>query len=203
VARLVPGTSLELILAVTDVRTRSEGLPAGMLPAGVGGFLDAYTFVGYNGAFATAPTGNIVLLGVDAQAGHWHQALLHIPPVGDQREDRPGSRFPQVKPPNWWRDTTWRSRGKRPSHHEVVVLAQVTTDQLTMVDGGRSAEDFVTARWWNVTDIIQSPDRFYPSRLPELLPGSWPRKKSISPSSIVTNFIIKTPSDPRVHSRNY
>lgn len=70
-----------MILAVTDVRTRSEGLPAGMLLAGVGGFLDAYTFVGYNGVFATPQTGNIVLLGVDAQAGHWQEALLHIPPV--------------------------------------------------------------------------------------------------------------------------
>lgn len=66
---------------MTDVRTRSEGLPAGMLLAGVGGFLDAYTFVGYNGVFATAQTGNIVLLGVDAQAGHWQEALLHIPPI--------------------------------------------------------------------------------------------------------------------------
>jgi len=52
-----------------------------MLLAGVGGFLDAYTFVGYNGVFANAQTGNIVLLGVDAQAGHWQEALLHIPPV--------------------------------------------------------------------------------------------------------------------------
>jgi uncharacterized membrane protein YoaK (UPF0700 family) len=66
---------------VADVRTRSEGLPTGMLPARVGGFLDAYTFVGYNGVFANAQTGNIVLLGVDAQAGHWREALLHIPPV--------------------------------------------------------------------------------------------------------------------------
>src|SRR5271154_7434097 len=66
---------------MTDVRTRSEGVPTGMLLAGVGGFLDAYTFVGYNGVFANAQTGNIVLLGVDAQAGHWQEALLHIPPV--------------------------------------------------------------------------------------------------------------------------
>lgn len=70
-----------MVLSVTDVRTRPEGLPAGMLLAGVGGFLDAYTFVGYNGVFATAQTGNIVLLGVDAQAGHWQEALLHVPPV--------------------------------------------------------------------------------------------------------------------------
>lgn len=47
----------------------------------VGGFLDAYTFVGYNGVFANAQTGNIVLFGVNAQAGHWHEALLHIPPI--------------------------------------------------------------------------------------------------------------------------
>jgi uncharacterized membrane protein YoaK (UPF0700 family) len=66
---------------MTDVRTRSEGLPVGMLLAGAGGFLDAFTFVGYNGVFANAQTGNVVLLGVDAQAGHWQQALLHIPPI--------------------------------------------------------------------------------------------------------------------------
>lgn len=66
---------------MTDVRTRSEGLPVGMLLAGAGGFLDAFTFVGYNGVFANAQTGNVVLLGVDAQAGHWQEALLHIPPI--------------------------------------------------------------------------------------------------------------------------
>jgi uncharacterized membrane protein YoaK (UPF0700 family) len=49
--------------------------------AGIGGFLDAYTFVGYHGVFANAQTGNIVLLGVDAQAGHWQEALLHVPPI--------------------------------------------------------------------------------------------------------------------------
>jgi uncharacterized membrane protein YoaK (UPF0700 family) len=66
---------------VDDIRTRPEGLPTGMLLAGVGGFLDAYTFVGYNGVFANSQTANIVLLGVDAQAGHWQQALLHVPPI--------------------------------------------------------------------------------------------------------------------------
>jgi len=66
---------------VNDIRTRPEGLPTGMLLAGVGGFLDAYTFVGYHGVFANSQTANIVLLGVDAQAGHWQEALLHIPPI--------------------------------------------------------------------------------------------------------------------------
>ena len=68
-------------MATPAVRTRSESLPTGSLLAGVGGFLDAYTFVGYGGVFANAQTGNIVLLGVDCQAGHWREATLHIPPV--------------------------------------------------------------------------------------------------------------------------
>jgi uncharacterized membrane protein YoaK (UPF0700 family) len=68
-------------VATPAVRTRPEGLLTGLLLAGVGGFLDAYTFVGYGGVFANAQTGNIVLFGVDCQAGHWREAALHIPPV--------------------------------------------------------------------------------------------------------------------------
>jgi uncharacterized membrane protein YoaK (UPF0700 family) len=66
---------------VTEVRTRAEGLATGMALAGVGGFLDGYTFIGYGGVFANAQTGNIVLLGVEGQAGHWRDALLHVPPI--------------------------------------------------------------------------------------------------------------------------
>ncbi len=79
----------------------------------------------------------------------------------------------QIGLPTWWRDTTWRSRGNRRLQHEVVVRAQVAADQPKIVDGGRSQEeieDYVTARWWTVAEIIQSKERFYPSRLPELLP---------------------------------
>jgi 8-oxo-dGTP pyrophosphatase MutT (NUDIX family) len=79
----------------------------------------------------------------------------------------------QVGPPTWRRDTTWRSRGRRRLQHEVVVFAQVTTDQPAIVDGGRTPEeieDYVTARWWHVAEIIQSQELFYPGRLPELLP---------------------------------
>jgi uncharacterized membrane protein YoaK (UPF0700 family) len=63
------------------IRTRPEDLPTAVLLAGVGGFLDAYTFVGYRGVFANAQTGNLVLLGVYSQAGHWQQAALRIPPI--------------------------------------------------------------------------------------------------------------------------
>jgi uncharacterized membrane protein YoaK (UPF0700 family) len=69
------------LVTEAGIRTRPERLPVGMLLAGVGGFLDAYTFVGYNGVFANAQTGNIVLLGVDATAGNWRGALLHVPPI--------------------------------------------------------------------------------------------------------------------------
>ena len=79
----------------------------------------------------------------------------------------------RIGAPAWRRDTTWRSRGKRRLQHEVVVSAQVAADQQAIVDGGRSPteiEDYVTARWWKLAEIIQSQERFYPSRLPELLP---------------------------------
>jgi uncharacterized membrane protein YoaK (UPF0700 family) len=66
---------------VPAIRTRPESLPTGVLLAGVGGFLDAYTFVGRGGVFANAQTGNIVLLGVAAGERHWLTALLHVPPI--------------------------------------------------------------------------------------------------------------------------
>jgi 8-oxo-dGTP pyrophosphatase MutT (NUDIX family) len=79
----------------------------------------------------------------------------------------------QVGPPTWRRDTTWRSRGIRRLQHEVVVLAQLAEDQPPVRDGGRSPTeiaDYETHRWWDVAEITRSHDRFYPSRLPELLP---------------------------------
>jgi uncharacterized membrane protein YoaK (UPF0700 family) len=68
-------------LAVPAIRARPDTLPTGLLLAGAGGFLDAYTFVGRGGVFANAQTGNIVLLGVEAGERHWLAALLHIPPI--------------------------------------------------------------------------------------------------------------------------
>lgn len=58
-----------------------ESVRFGMLLAIVGGFLDAYTFVGRGGVFANAQTGNIVFLGIYASKGEWRQALVHIPPI--------------------------------------------------------------------------------------------------------------------------
>jgi 8-oxo-dGTP pyrophosphatase MutT (NUDIX family) len=80
----------------------------------------------------------------------------------------------QVGPPSWRRDSTWRSRGLRRLQHEVVVLARVPSDRPEVVDGGRTqqeVEDYVTARWGRPAEIALSRERFYPGRLPELLPA--------------------------------
>jgi uncharacterized membrane protein YoaK (UPF0700 family) len=45
------------------------------------GFLDAYTFLGRGGVFATAQTGNMVLLGVAAAQAEWATALARVPPI--------------------------------------------------------------------------------------------------------------------------
>ncbi len=58
-----------------------ESVPFGILLAIVGGFLDAYTFIGRGGVFANAQTGNIVLLGIYASKKEWRQALIHVPPI--------------------------------------------------------------------------------------------------------------------------
>jgi hypothetical protein len=55
-----------------------------------------------------------------------------------------------------------------------VVHARVPADQPAIADGGRTqeeVEDFVTARWWRLEEIKTAKERFYPGRLPELLPA--------------------------------
>jgi uncharacterized membrane protein YoaK (UPF0700 family) len=66
---------------VTAIRTRPERLSFAILLAVVGGYLDAYTFVGHGGVFANAQTGNFVLFAVFASDGRWHEALLRAPAI--------------------------------------------------------------------------------------------------------------------------
>jgi 8-oxo-dGTP pyrophosphatase MutT (NUDIX family) len=80
----------------------------------------------------------------------------------------------QVSPPSWRRDSTWRSRGHRRLQHEVVVLARLAADRPELSDADWTAEereDYVDVRWWPIQAIRESSERFYPSRLPALLPG--------------------------------
>jgi uncharacterized membrane protein YoaK (UPF0700 family) len=66
---------------MTGIRTRSESVAIALLLATVGGFLDAYTFVGHQ-VFANAQTGNVVLFGVESASRHWREAMLHLIPIG-------------------------------------------------------------------------------------------------------------------------
>jgi len=67
-------------MRMTGIRTRNETLLVGALLTFVGGFLDAYTFVGH-AVFANAQTGNVVLFGVETASRHWHAALLRLIPI--------------------------------------------------------------------------------------------------------------------------
>jgi Predicted membrane protein len=58
-----------------------DSVKFGMILALVGGFLDAYTYIGRGGIFCNAQTGNIVLMGVYAGLREWNNALIHIPPI--------------------------------------------------------------------------------------------------------------------------
>jgi 8-oxo-dGTP pyrophosphatase MutT (NUDIX family) len=80
----------------------------------------------------------------------------------------------QFGPPAWRRDTTWRARGLRRLQHEVVVAARVPGHRPAIRTDGQTAtelEIYVEARWWEVADVLRSQVRFYPGRLPELLPA--------------------------------
>lgn len=66
---------------ITLPNMTSESLLLGILLAIVGGFLDAYTFIGRDGVFANAQTGNIVLVGIAALKGDWMQTLLNALPI--------------------------------------------------------------------------------------------------------------------------
>jgi uncharacterized membrane protein YoaK (UPF0700 family) len=49
--------------------------------AGVGGALDAFTYLGHGHVFANAMTGNVVLLGLNAVQGDWRHSLYHLLPI--------------------------------------------------------------------------------------------------------------------------
>ncbi|AAK81294.1 uncharacterized membrane protein YoaK (UPF0700 family) [Clostridium acetobutylicum] len=58
-----------------------ESLTLGALLTVVGGFLDAYTFIGRGGVFANAQTANIVLLGINTFKGEFKKSLIYLLPI--------------------------------------------------------------------------------------------------------------------------
>ena len=65
----------------TKTYQRSESLPVGLLLALAGGVLDSYTFLNRGEVFATAETGNLVMLGVHLARAQWAEALYYLFPI--------------------------------------------------------------------------------------------------------------------------
>jgi 8-oxo-dGTP pyrophosphatase MutT (NUDIX family) len=79
----------------------------------------------------------------------------------------------QIGPPTWHRTSSFRHRARRHLQHEVVVLARIAETAPDLDVANRldyEAEDYTDHRWWPVPDILSGEQRFYPGRLPELLP---------------------------------
>ncbi len=79
----------------------------------------------------------------------------------------------QVGPPTWRRTATFRHRASRHLQHEVVAVVHLAAVSPGVNEDQRldyEKEDYVDFRWWAVADIVASTERFYPGRLPELLP---------------------------------
>jgi uncharacterized membrane protein YoaK (UPF0700 family) len=74
---LAPKNKLKIPL----INIISEPLILGILLAIVGGFLDAYSYIGRGGVFANAQTANMVLVAIDALNRNWNQVLLHCLPI--------------------------------------------------------------------------------------------------------------------------
>lgn len=80
----------------------------------------------------------------------------------------------QVGEPTWRRTATFRYRRERRLQHEVVVAVRLAGPGPDVDESQRyeyEKQDYVGFRWWPVADVVASPGRFYPGRLPALLPG--------------------------------
>jgi 8-oxo-dGTP pyrophosphatase MutT (NUDIX family) len=78
----------------------------------------------------------------------------------------------QVGQPTWRRRATFRYRGQRRINNEVIVPVRLPVVGPSVDGAGRVGfedEDYFDFRWWPVTEVIGSPDRFYPGRLANLL----------------------------------
>lgn len=87
---------------------RFEALPLGLLLALAGGSLDCYTYLNRGQVFATAETGNLVMMGARLAQGQWAQALHYLPPIlafaaGVLATELLRTLLEQRKPPFDWR----------------------------------------------------------------------------------------------------
>ena len=79
-----------------------------------------------------------------------------------------------VGPPTWRRSATWTSRGCRRLQHERVVCVRLDVSAPPILGDLRTVEEteiYLDARWWRIDDVLSSTERFYPGRLPSMLPA--------------------------------
>jgi 8-oxo-dGTP pyrophosphatase MutT (NUDIX family) len=79
-----------------------------------------------------------------------------------------------IGPATWRRAATYRHRGTRRLQHEVVALTRLSLERPHVDEGGQlrhELEDYLSWRWAPLGEVVGSPERFYPGRLPELLPA--------------------------------
>jgi 8-oxo-dGTP pyrophosphatase MutT (NUDIX family) len=81
----------------------------------------------------------------------------------------PGS----VGSPRWRRTASFRYRGQRRVQRESVLVVRLS-DAAPVVHGSRRVgyedEDYFGFRWWPLDEVTASAERFYPGRLPTVLP---------------------------------
>jgi 8-oxo-dGTP pyrophosphatase MutT (NUDIX family) len=78
-----------------------------------------------------------------------------------------------IGPSTWHRSVTFRHAGARRVQTEFVVPIRVPRSAPKVDERGQSADEkgtYLGYRWWRVSEIETSRERFFPGRLPELLP---------------------------------
>jgi 8-oxo-dGTP pyrophosphatase MutT (NUDIX family) len=80
----------------------------------------------------------------------------------------------RIGPATWRRIASFRHRNVRHLQRELIALVRLDAEAPELDTSARldyETEDYTDHRWWPVSDIIAGRDRFYPGRLPELLPA--------------------------------
>lgn len=78
-----------------------------------------------------------------------------------------------IGPARWRRDASYRHRGTRRLQHELIATVDLDGLEPAVDVSGQlphEFEDYLWWRWMPVADITAGVDRFYPGRLPTLLP---------------------------------
>jgi 8-oxo-dGTP pyrophosphatase MutT (NUDIX family) len=79
-----------------------------------------------------------------------------------------------VPAPTWERDVIYTYRGARRLHHERICVVHLESDPTALETSGRKGfelEDLGEVRWWSVSELRASSERFYPMSLPTVLPS--------------------------------